>query len=394
MRKLIVKAVALKERPLRLTVILVIRWIGLALTLALSQTVMATTDALYIINGDTRHIQAIQGNSIIFENLNLPATSGSPRHYPIAVFDSIWIMAYNAGAPGRLELDSTLTPTGASSTVTYIPNSPEVLDGGTDGNNNFTIHDGNGDVYRYNTDWSGTPVYMFTSGCEAFCPGITYDPVNDSIWISDTENIYEYSMTGSLRSYFPHSATRGALAYEGSTDTLWLVSNYPNNTLRQYSKAGALVSTVTTSSDYSSNVWGAEFQFQQLDSDGDGMNDASDAFPNDASETTDTDGDGVGDNGDQCANTPSSETADSSGCGPSQRDSDGDGTNDAEDAFPNDPTETADSDSDGVGDNADAFPNDPTRSVLPAMPVPIMPALVLLLLAGLLGLLGGRRLKL
>ena len=72
-------------------------------------------------------------------------------------------------------------------------------------------------------------------------------------------------------------------------------------------------------------------------------------------------------------------------------DSDGDGVNDDEDAFPNDPTETVDSDGDGVGDNADAFPNDPTRS---AMPVPIMPALVLLLLAGLLGLLGGRRLKL
>jgi hypothetical protein len=108
----------------------------------------------------------------------------------------------------------------------------------------------------------------------------------------------------------------------------------------------------------------------------------------------DADGDGVLDSEDQCANTPSSETADSSGCGPSQRDSDGDGTNDAEDAFPSDPTETADSDNDGVGDNADPFPNDPTRSALPAMPVPLMPALVLLLLAGLLGLLGGRRLKL
>jgi len=38
-------------------------------------------------------------------------------------------------------------------------------------------------------------------------------------------------------------------------------------------------------------------------------------------------------------------------------DSDGDGVNDDEDAFPNDPNETADSDSDGVGDNADLFPN-------------------------------------
>jgi hypothetical protein len=105
----------------------------------------------------------------------------------------------------------------------------------------------------------------------------------------------------------------------------------------------------------------------------------------------DSDGDGVNDDADQCDSTPPSETADSSGCGPSQRDSDGDGVNDDQDVFPNDPKETADSDGDGVGDNADAFPNDPTRS---AMPVPVMPALGLLLLAGLLGLLGIRRLKL
>ena len=75
-------------------------------------------------------------------------------------------------------------------------------------------------------------------------------------------------------------------------------------------------------------------------------------------------------------------------------DSDGDGVYDDQDAFPNDPNETADSDGDGVGDNADAFPNDPTRSAFPAMPVPLMPAVVILLLAGLLGLVGGRRLRL
>ncbi len=65
------------------------------------------------------------------------------------------------------------------------------------------------------------------------------------------------------------------------------------------------------------------------DSDGDGVPDSVDAFPNDPTESVDSDGDGVGDNGD---------------------------------AFPTDPTESADSDSDGVGDNADAFPTDPTES--------------------------------
>ncbi|GMQ49313.1 heparin lyase I family protein [Vibrio sp. 10N] len=59
---------------------------------------------------------------------------------------------------------------------------------------------------------------------------------------------------------------------------------------------------------------------------------------------------------------------------PLSKDSDGDGVVDAEDAFPNDPTETKDSDNDGIGDNRDLdddndgvldvdddYPLDPTR---------------------------------
>ncbi len=43
-------------------------------------------------------------------------------------------------------------------------------------------------------------------------------------------------------------------------------------------------------------------------------------------------------------------------------DTDGDGVADVDDTFPNDATETADSDGDGVGDNADAFPQDASRT--------------------------------
>ncbi|MCH1602720.1 MAG: hypothetical protein L7S57_07730, partial [Luminiphilus sp.] len=71
----------------------------------------------------------------------------------------------------------------------------------------------------------------------------------------------------------------------------------------------------------------------QLDSDGDGVDDANDAFPNDPNESVDTDGDGVGNNADT--------------------DDDGDGVADADDAFPLDSSETADTDGDGVGNNSD-----------------------------------------
>ena len=102
----------------------------------------------------------------------------------------------------------------------------------------------------------------------------------------------------------------------------------------------------------------------ELDSDGDGVPDLEDAFPEDPNESSDTDSDGVGDNADQCDTTLASEadSVDDQGCGPSDRDTDGDGVIDSEDAFPNDPKEQVDSDGDGVGDNSDAFPNDAAQS--------------------------------
>jgi hypothetical protein len=63
------------------------------------------------------------------------------------------------------------------------------------------------------------------------------------------------------------------------------------------------------------------------DSDGDGVPDATDAFPNNPDQKTDMDADGYGDNPD----------------------------GDHGDSFPSDPAEWADSDGDTVGDNADVY---------------------------------------
>ncbi|MGR5452202.1 thrombospondin, partial [Vibrio sp. PNB22_2_2] len=109
------------------------------------------------------------------------------------------------------------------------------------------------------------------------------------------------------------------------------------------------------------------------DTDGDGVGDNSDAFPDDGSETKDTDGDGVGDNTDAFPDD-GSETKDSDGDGVGDnsdafpedgsetKDTDGDGVGDNADAFPEDDSETKDSDKDGVGDNSDVFPSDPSES--------------------------------
>ena len=92
------------------------------------------------------------------------------------------------------------------------------------------------------------------------------------------------------------------------------------------------------------------------DADGDGVADADDAFPNDASETADSDGDGVGDVSDQCAGTPGIEAVNGAGC----TDSDGDGVADTDDPFPNDPFDNTgpdgDADGDGISNAVDACP--------------------------------------
>lgn len=82
--------------------------------------------------------------------------------------------------------------------------------------------------------------------------------------------------------------------------------------------------------------------------------------------TIDDDNDGVANEVDQCPNTATGAIVDQYGCALVQKDTDGDGYNDAVDAFPTDATQWSDMDGDGYGDNAsgnmaDAFPTDGTQ---------------------------------
>ena len=98
------------------------------------------------------------------------------------------------------------------------------------------------------------------------------------------------------------------------------------------------------------------------DSDGDGVGNNSDAFPNDPTQTLDSDGDGFGDYPfgnfpDGCPDDFGTSFIDYFGC----VDSDGDGVSDINDRFPDDPEHWQDTDEDGVEDDADAFPYNPTQ---------------------------------
>jgi len=85
------------------------------------------------------------------------------------------------------------------------------------------------------------------------------------------------------------------------------------------------------------------------DDDNDGVEDESDAFQFDASETLDNDADGIGNNADS--------------------DDDNDGVEDTLDVFPFDASETLDNDADGIGNNADSDDdNDGVEDTLDVFP--------------------------
>jgi hypothetical protein len=136
--------------------------------------------------------------------------------------------------------------------------------------------------------------------------------------------------------------------------------------------------------------WYFNTEYLNTDTDGDGVPDVVDNFPNNPVEYADLDGDGIGDindpdiDGDGVSNENDvfeldpTEWADldNDGIGDnSDPDTDGDGVLNPDDVFPLDGSETLDMDGDGIGDNsdpdidgdgvsndADIFPNDPTES--------------------------------
>ena len=102
------------------------------------------------------------------------------------------------------------------------------------------------------------------------------------------------------------------------------------------------------------------------DTDLDGWSDGNDDFPSNPTQWRDTDRDGYGDlqiegafQPDSCPNTPGNSTIDVFGC----IDTDGDGVSDRSDDFPEDHRYSSDEDGDGVADEVDEYPYEPTQHI-------------------------------
>ena len=136
-----------------------------------------------------------------------------------------------------------------------------------------------------------------------------YISPNSADWITDYENISTTDELG--KAEFNWTFDGKTCSNEPCSGVWRVVAYYPGSFLFAPSQNNISFEIHTKDS---------------VDSDGDGVSDHLDEFPDDANETHDDDGDGVGNN---------------------------------TDAFPQDANETMDTDGDGVGDNADVEPDNP-----------------------------------
>ncbi|MFT7572455.1 MAG: hypothetical protein ACI9JL_003506 [Paracoccaceae bacterium] len=196
--------------------------------------------SIYLANGQT--VREYNGSGLV------NTFSITNQDYALAVNQTIRF-AGRFGSAGN-EYTLTGTPTGNLSSATGI----NTLDGTTDGTYNYSTDWGGTTVTRYDANWEN-PISLFSTGSSSPL-GITYDPYDATLWISDlnARTVTNYTMNGTANSSFNTTSgfSRG-LALEHASDTLWLSVD---NTLQQWSKSGVLLDTLSVG-----YAQGAEFQF-------------------------------------------------------------------------------------------------------------------------------------
>lgn len=214
----------------------------------------AQTSTLYVTDGDAGRLALVQGG--VLQAVQATHVKG----YPLTVAGSIWIGDYDGSQPNSIEYDLAGAPTG--NTVLYT--SIAAVDGATNGIGSWQLGSAFGSLgqvfFSPNLDFQGSTHVFDVPGNDVV--GITYDSASATLWVSDEFHVYNYSTTGTLLGEFEHSSGRGCVAYEPGTDTLWYVTN-SSNTITQYSKAGAVLQTLTVAG-LQSNNWGCEFPMATL----------------------------------------------------------------------------------------------------------------------------------
>ena len=215
---------------------------------------VVVVSSLYLTAGDQQNGWIVQGSGVVG---SWKATN--QFEYPIAVNTTVRTLGRHSGEMGH-EYTLSGTPTGPGYA---FPIPGDAYDGTTDGIHNYLSRfGGGGTVYQTDATWSSA-VPLFSLGGAARL-GITYDPLNNSLWLSGwgSNSIENRALDGTLLSSFSiATSSPAALALDPADDTLWLFdrNTISNPVFYQYSKAGSLLGSLVIPALAGQNILGGEF---------------------------------------------------------------------------------------------------------------------------------------
>ncbi len=138
------------------------------------------------------------------------------------------------------------------------------FDGTTDGTYNYAAKFSSGGIWRFDSDWTNGS-FLFDVGGVGHEITTTYDNSDNTLWVHNWTStlMQHFDMTGNLLGSFETDIVGGSsLALDHADGTLWMATHGSTGQLRQYSKAGVLLDTVTiTGLPTNGNMLGGEFDF-------------------------------------------------------------------------------------------------------------------------------------
>jgi hypothetical protein len=205
----------------------------------------------YIANGDGNIVYIVQ-NGVLQGSF---PTSGVSMGYALAVRSTVVVGGRDD--TGAVEYTLAGVPTGNS--YPGGSNFSQLLDGTTDGvayNYGVECCGSPNSVTRADLFWQGQAVLFDLPDAAS---GIAYDLADATLWVAlYDETVRHYTLAGTELSQFsPAFGQAVGLAYDSSSDTLWMKSNQ-GATIYQYSKAGAQLAALTIPGFSPGNDWGGE----------------------------------------------------------------------------------------------------------------------------------------